>query len=727
VSFYKSSYSFNHAGTILNFTESSVGSLPYVFCPADISNAITSSAAAPLFQLAVAGKPHGVAPYAVTGLALASDEMIAEPPQSDENSLLLRYTHEELQLAVTVQLEMIPGTPVYRVYTSVTNTGNMPQTLTHLSSLHFTGIAAAGIRTWDDPSKVRLHYCNNTWEGEGQWRNASLEDLGLIRTSVHDCRNAIHINSVGSFSTARYLPMGMIEDLETGCVWFFQIEASSSWHYEIGYRKSEQGGSLFLHADAADERFGSWTHTLQPGETFEAAPAAVGCCMGGFNEAVRALTSYRRQKLLPAPAWEGACPVFFNDYMNCLWANPTDETLRPLIDAVAETGVDGFVIDAGWFAPRAGNWGMGLGDWNDSPDRFGPDGLPGIIQYIKSKGLIPGIWLEMEVCGEDAVLGKKPDSWFLRRNGYRVGGGARWFLDFRNPEVQSYLHERIDRLVKMGIGFIKNDYNECVGIGTDTTNGSPAHGLIEHSRAFYQFIDEVRTRHPQLVIENCGSGAMRQDYGILSHFHIQSSSDQEWYDKYPSIVMGSSAALLPEQMGIWSYPYPLLVSQKEQPDILDSKEYRECMADGEQTIFNMVTGMCGNMYLSGRIDKTDALNRKLIIEGISVYKAEREHIHNSYPFHPCTQPRFMDDQAWAGLGLANETNDRILLAVWRLKSPESYWEFHFPAWANCNVSVEQRYPNNMPEASWHWNSGNAKLTVHLPKQNQARLLELTII
>ncbi len=51
------------------------------------------------------------------------------------------------------------------------------------------------------------------------------------------------------------------------------------------------------------------------------------------------------------------------------------------------------------------------------------------------------------------------------------------------------------------------------------------------------------------MIENCNSGAMRCDFGALSHFHLQSTSDQEYYDRYPSIVQGMSALMPPERAG----------------------------------------------------------------------------------------------------------------------------------------------------------------------------------
>jgi len=47
---------------------------------------------------------------------------------------------------------------------------------------------------------------------------------------------------------------------------------------------------------------------------------------------------------------------------------------------------------------------------------------------------------------------------------------------------------------------------------------------------------------------------MRLDYGLLSRTHVQSMTDQEDYRRYPSLIAGSLAAALPEQMCVWSFP-----------------------------------------------------------------------------------------------------------------------------------------------------------------------------
>lgn len=720
---------FVHEKMRLGFTRSDNKLRQDIFQPQVLPTNIQSAyAAATNIQAAVAGKPHGVHPGLAVGHSLLAEELVLEQVDRTESGLSLRYLHEELKLIVELNMEFVPGAAVIRQTTTVKNDGPEAVVLTHLSSLCMQGIALGSTGSWSEPGRVKVHYWRQAWSGEGQWRCDDLDRLGLYRTSPYSMSHAVHWESRGSWSTGRYLPMIVIEDLETQSVWYAQAETSSNWHIELGNRHehaSVGSDSLYVQIDGASEGFGGWTKTLLPGESFTTIPAAIGCCSGGIDAAVRELTAYRRSHLKPANAWLGEVPVVFNDYMNCLWADPSEAKLLPLIQCATEVGAEVFCIDAGWFAEPNTYWGTSLGDWQPNANRFGSEGLAGILQIIKQAGMIPGVWLEMEVCGESAALGRQPDTWFLRRNGRRVGGGERWFMNFTNPEVRAYMHGTIDRLAAMGVGFIKNDYNGCVGFGDDTLGSSAADGLINHMRSFYAFLDEVKAKHPYLIIEGCASGGMRADYGILSHAHMVSSSDQEDYTKYPSIIGGMLAAVLPEQNGIWAYPYPLLVSHHDHPEWLDDKEYRNSMQDGEQTIFNMINGLCGNLYVSGRVDKADDLNLFLIKEAITLYRAERTHIRNSSPIWPLGFKAVNDSTGWNSVGLASMDNTRVLLAVWRLESEGSTIRLPISGWENCSVEVKQLYPEADPyQVVNNYDLVDGALTVNLPNRNQARFFEL---
>ena len=139
--------------------------------------------------------------------------------------------------------------------------------------------------------------------------------------------------------------------------------------------------------------------------------------------------------------------------------------------------------------------------------------------------------------------------------------------------------------------------------------------MLEHNRAHLAWLDDLLNRYPDLIIENCGSGGGRMDYAMLSRLQIQSMTDQEDYLKLPAILVGASAAVLPEQLAIWSYPL--------------------ANADADQASFNMVTAMMCRIHQSGRLDSLSSQAWAQVTEGIRVYKELlRKHIPAAVPFYP---------------------------------------------------------------------------------------------
>ena len=680
----------------------------------------------PTFSLAITGVPFGNFSNQSVGYSVLPQEMKLISCEKQGNNNILTYFHEKYNIRVESVITEIPSSNMFRQVNRITNCSQENLGVRHFSAAFVTGIASGGYRDWQDKKKIKVHYSHNTWEGEAQWRSSNLEDLGVFHTSNNPCNCSFNISSIGTWTTGTYLPMLLVENRETGKIWYFQMESGSSWHMSLGYRSnwSNTRGSLYVEADSADERRTNFYKELLPGECYETEGCAYGCCLGGINEAIIELTKYRRYIYNKKPK-SGIYPLVFNDYMNCLWADPTPEKLIPLIDRAGEVGAEYFCIDSGWFVDIGSTWIMGLGDWNPNENRFKPYGLQGIFDYIQAKGMKPGIWFEMEVCGEDSELYSNDDSWFLMRHGKRVGGHSRCFLNFTNPHVCNHLRDKIEFLYNMGLRFIKNDYNDCVGIGDDSANTEFAANLQRNTDAFYAFVDDITNQFDDLIIEGCSSGAMRQDGKTLKHFHLQSSSDQEFYDKYPSIITGDSLVLLPEHCGIWSYPYPLLGKNKLINGFLDSDEYKRAMADGEQTIFNLISGFCGNLYLSGRIDKADELNISLIKEGIELYKSQRSFIHQGYGYLPKNFTRFNDDDS-AAYAITNEDKSRILLAVWRLNQNNPCIDMDFKELAGRNITIKQLYPSgNEYHADYSFNKFIGRMTVRIEKKYSARYFEIT--
>ena len=590
---------------------------------------------------------------------------------------------------------------VCRSWTTVTNNGSKNYTLEYVSSFNLNGIEKEGLLPQD--KKLRLWVCHNSWQREMSWQSYILPELGLAQSQPKEFQHSSKVfalTNVGNWSTKEYIPMGVLENTETGTALIWQIEHNGSWHWEI----SDHDGHLYLQLSGPSEIESHFTKILKPGESFESVTCAVGVSksdeMPAFDNAMAELTKYRRL-IRRRNKDNERLAVIFNDYMNCLWGDPTEEKEYPLIDAAAAAGCEYFCIDAGWYADGA--WWDGVGEWVTSEKRF-PNGLRPVTDYIRSKGMIPGVWLELEVMGIKCPLLKTraDDSWFFMRHGERVYDRSRYQLDYRNPKVREFADEVIDRLVNdYGIGYIKMDYNIEPGIGTQTNADSFGDGLLGHERAYIDWLKAVFKRHPSLIIENCSSGGMRIDYKMLSVYSIQSTSDQDDYRRYCTIAANSPTALTPEQSAIWSYP--------------------KTDGDREEVVFNMVNAMLLRIHQSGHLAYINEESGALVSEAIKLYREIRKDIKNATPFWSLGMSHFDDD--FVSLGLRCD-NGSAYLAVWRREGTEDTVTLPIGFLKGKNVKAECIYPS-FNENAFSFNKAAGTLSVCLKDRLTARLYKLT--
>ena len=417
---------------------------------------------------------------------------------------------------------------------------------------------------------------------------------------------------------------------------------------------------------------------------------------GDMGAMAKELTSYRRAIRRKNKDNEKLA-VIFNDYMNCLWADPTTEKEFPLIDAAAKAGCEYFCIDAGWYAD--GFWWDEVGEWLPSDKRF-PGGIKEVIDYIRSKGMIPGLWLELEVMGiKCPMVEKMPENAFFHRFGKRVYDRSRYQLDFRQPEVIAHANSVIDRLVnEYGVGYIKMDYNIEPGVGTEVDAESAGEGLLEHERAYLAWLDGIFKKYPDLIIENCSSGGLRMDYAMLSRYSIQSTSDQEDYRYYATIAANAPLGVAMEQAAVWSYP--------------------KSGADEEETIFNMVNALLLRVHQSGHLAEITDVQKELVKEALDFYKTIRDDIKTAYPYWPLGTSHYDDN--WSALAL--NAGKKQYLSVWRRGGSDTQ-TIPLPQLKGRNVKVRCAYPQNRP-VSYLWNEEAGTLSVKLETAPCARTFEI---
>jgi alpha-galactosidase len=561
--------------------------------------------------------------------------------------LTLIHSDPATKIQVESFYQSFYGVPVVRRWTRVTNHGAASVGVEFLSSAMLHSLSDAQ----NYERELIIHVALNSWMAEGQWHAFLPSELGFVENERTSWSQA-SASSIGSWSTEKYLPMAMVENKRLALTWFWQIEHNGSWYWEVSNVASSGNHATDVYAfiGGPDDMHAAAWKNLKPGESYECIPVAVGCIRGGFSETVAALTDYRRSACVRPRLENTICPVIFNDYMNCLWGDPTETKELPLIDAAAKAGCEYYVIDAGWYASLHEDWSQTIGAWEPSPDRW-PHGLPFVLDRIRQSGMIPGLWIEPEVAGVHSELAKQSDAWFLMRHGKRVMKNSRYLLDLRNPEVISYLDRVIDRLVgEYRAGYLKMDYNVDSLQGTDQNADSPGQGLLAHNRAHLAWLESVLKRYPKLVIENCGSGGGRMDYAMLSRLQIQSATDQEDYLRLPAIITGASAAVLPEQLACWAYPL--------------------ANADADQASFNMATAMLCRIHQSGSLDQLASDVAAQVSKAIRIYKdVIRPHIRLAVPFFPLGMPDVTNRHNPVALGMRSP--DWGAVAVWRLEGAET--------------------------------------------------------
>lgn len=587
-------------------------------------------------------------------------------------------------ISVCWHLQHFRDTHTARVWSEIHN-----DSLEHLGLEYVSSLTLFAIDSQPWEKTTLLHLPHNNWYGEAQWKSRSLPDLGLDKVNYFSL-DRLSIESTGTWSSIGYLPCAAFEDTAANTTLLWQIEHSGSWQWEI----SDFRDRLYLQVSGPTENENHWWKNIAPGEVFTSVPVAVALVQGGLQEALQEITRYRRKILRPS-ADNRQLPVIFNDYMNCLSGDPTTAKLLPLIDAAAKAGCEYFCIDCGWYSDN--EWWDGVGEWLPASTRF-PGGISEPLDYITSKGMKSGLWLELEVMGITCPLAQSlPDECFFLRHGKRVIDHQRYQLDFRHPLVLEHATRVISRLVEeYGVSYIKMDYNINAGSGTDYAADSPGDGLLQHNRAYLSWLKNTMDRYPQLVIENCGSGGLRMDYALMQQHSIQSVTDQTDYRLMAPIAAAAASAVTPEQAAIWSYPL------------------RE--GDREEVVMNMVNSLLLRVHQSGHLAELSEERFTLVQEGIALYKSFRQQIPHLEPFWPLGMPSF--SSPWLAFGLRNE--DEAWLAVWRMESEQDSITLPLDSvtQASC-VYPHFAKPLCLPAFNKH------ELTISLAEKLTARLFHLT--
>ncbi|MCI5860616.1 MAG: alpha-galactosidase [Blautia sp.] len=289
-----------------------------------------------------------------------------------------------------------------------------------------------------------------------------------------------------------------------------------SFIYSGGFRiqmEKDQVDGIRLVCGIDDEEF-LWK--LAPGESFVTPEAALSYSENGLTALSDQFQKAYHANLIRSPWKDKKRPTLVNNWEATYFGFDAEKLLK-IAGEAADLGLDMLVLDDGWFGKRDDD-NSGLGDWFVNEKKLGCT-MKELVDRVNALGLKFGIWLEPEMVSEDSELYRMHPDWVLQIPGREPNRSRNQLvLDLSRKEVREYMKKFInDTLSCANISYVKWDMNRSVDNVYSAADPTLSQGAVRHKYVLglYEVMEDMLTRHPDLLLEGCSGGGGRFDAGML--------------------------------------------------------------------------------------------------------------------------------------------------------------------------------------------------------------------
>ena len=298
----------------------------------------------------------------------------------------------------------------------------------------------------------------------------------------------------------------------------------------------------------------------------------------------------------------------------------TKEYVAKLVDLGLVDEIDYAWYDAGWYDTKGtGDWRSSVGDWGVDTAKY-PDGFGAVSAYLGGYGVKSLLWYEPERVPTSSKLyqtvSESPgkENWLLYSE---KDGDCLWNMG--DTDACAYMADRIAAsLIENGVAYYRQDFNvdpKAYWEYADRSIYDLRKGFAENKYVTgeYAFLDGLRERIPELLIDNCASGGRRIDLEMCRRSVPLWRSDYQC--KKEKSDLSEAAQYQTYGLGMW-LPYSCITNPNA------SSEYD----------FRSLLGGCVMCYADVLFDATEEYV-KFIREynEIKTYFAQ-----NYYPLTSCT-------------------------------------------------------------------------------------------
>lgn len=484
------------------------------------------------------------------------------------------------------------------IASSLHNKGTEPVNITMAQGVNLGFISPYAQTT--QSNRLKIHRMRGGWSNEGRVISETLESLGLEQSWSNHALRCERFGQAGSIANLRWFPIVAVEDEIVGAFWGFKLATPASWQIEV----ASKDDMVCISGGFADQEFGHWGKLLKPNEELTLPEIFASTAISNtFLEFAQRIPLVPK---IPSGFKNSYLGVVFNDWCS-VWGATSAASVIKFLPTCEELQARYFVIDAGWYAGPDGLWAEGQGDWIPSTNRY-PKGLAETCLLIRKRGIIPGLWFELEVVGPTSTLWKH-NKWLLHKDGVPIQVGSRRFLDLRKKDVLAYLEQRICTLIEScRLGYLKIDANESIGIGIDG-NESAGEELRKYMEGLAHLINRISERFPDLVIENCAAGALRLEPFMVGLTTITSATDAHEITSIPVIVANTYHMAEPYQLLVWT-----VLRQTD---------------DSRRLHYTLAAAFLGIMCLSGDIDVLHGWQRDILKDAIELHATSQPFIREA--------------------------------------------------------------------------------------------------
>lgn len=413
---------------------------------------------------------------------------------------------------------------------------------------------------------------------------------------------------------------------------------------------------------------------LQAGECFENIEIFDATCQEDDIEAlsIKFRTFFRDNISLMKDVFADL-PVCYNSWWpyEDKWIN--EEVFYKDAKVAKELGFTNTLLDAGWFGPAndptepgASGWYNKQGDWDLINTRLFPSGMAALGNKINNDAGIPfGIWCEIEAVGKDSHLFETAPDMIAMKDGKPLN-----YVCMGNLKTREWAKGVFKRLIEeYGAKWIKIDFNlDPVSCDCEEHGHGKGDGLYEHYKGLYQFMDEIRAAYPHVVLEDCSSGGLRIDYGILQHCHLAFLSDPDYTPHHLKCFWGALSHIHP--CGCYHFTKSETVCEHNFAWTKDGERFNELKPVTEETSMTRFDYMTRAAMMSsvGFSLKLSTLPKKFtdrIKEHVKMFrKISLDYLYNGDAYRLSSQPlaQLCDGPRWSAFEFVSSDLDAVVFA-----------------------------------------------------------------